>query len=122
MDPTVSGSAYQALPGLGLRGGDPGADGMRTSSAPILPQAFLAACHHRRREQTAYTAAHHGGGRAEELSRNPGFQLAELRSAHEEDHVDPGHPAAQLVGCFELSDDVANHGADRVRSAHGREA
>ncbi len=37
----------------GLRGGDPGDDGMRTSSPPILPQALLAACHHRRREQTA---------------------------------------------------------------------
>ncbi len=78
---------------LGLRGGDPGDDGMRTSSPPILPQALLAACHHRRREQAADTAAHHGGDRAEELGRNPGFQLAELRSAHEEDHVDPGHPA-----------------------------
>src|SRR2546421_6981321 len=93
-----------------------------TLSPTVTSQMCLTARHQRGREETAEAAAHHGGDRAEELGDRPGFQLAELRPAHEEDHVDPSHAPAQLVGRLELPNDVTNHRTDRVRATYGGEA
>ncbi len=43
------------------------------------------------------------------------FQLAQLRPAHEEDHIDGRHAAAQLIGRHHLPDRLAQDHADRVR-------
>ena len=61
-------------------------------------------------------------GAPSHCATRPGFQLAELRAAHEEDHVHAGHAAAQPIGRFELADDVADHHAHRVGGAGEREA
>src|ERR1051326_1542411 len=66
-------------------------------SAPILTQPLFPPRHDPGGRETADPAAHHGKHGAEELRRHTRFELAELRAAHEEHHVDAGHAAAQLV-------------------------
>ena len=44
---------------------------------------------------------------AQPVRHEAGFELAELRAAHEEHHVDADHAAAQPIRRLELADDVA---------------
>ena len=59
---------------------------------------------------------------ADQFATQARLELAELRPAHEEDHVDAGHPAAQVIGRLELPDQVAEHHAHGVGAPVDRQA
>jgi len=54
---------------------------------------------------------------AEQLRHHARLPPLQLRPAHEEDHVDRAHPAAQLVGRERLADGLPDHHAHGVRRA-----
>ena len=91
-------------------------------SPPVAPQRRRGAGHPPGRDQAADAAADHRERRAEPVGHRARFELAELRAAHEEHHVDADHAAAQAIGRLELADDVADHHADRVGGAGQRQA
>src|SRR5262245_62258301 len=80
----------------------------RTLGAAVVAQRRRRGGNPRHRQQAPQPAADDGDRRAEPVRDRTRFELAELRTALEEHHVDADHPAAQPVGRFELADDVAD--------------
>src|SRR5262245_62051247 len=76
----------------------------------------------RGRRQTPDPAAHDRERRTKPVRHRPGLELAQLRSAHEKDHVDAGHAPTQVIRRLQLSDDVSNDRAHGIRGAGERQA
>src|SRR5262245_35661331 len=87
----------------------------------VQTQALLPPRYHTGRRETTDAPADDRKGGPEELRGDAGFQLAELRAAHEKHHVHAGHAPAQRVRGLELPDDVADDGADGVGRADAGE-